>query len=298
MELLLVARWIGYLGVMGLVGAATFQAIVRTRVVPGHPGAGSQLLGRVRAAAFLAAFFMVLSLVLKLLGQLQSFVEPGEAMTRELFDLVLFESGWGHSWQVQAAVAAITLLLVLLVRTTWLLVPLALSAAAAGPLTGHAVENPWGLPIGVSLHALHQIGGGVWIGTLFLVLAAGYGGSRGMPDAERHPLIATVVNAYSPVALAGVGTAVLAGLLMSLGYVASISALWTTPYGRTLLLKTALLTATAGIGAYNWRRVRPRLGSADSSARLYRSATLELIIGAVLLAATSLLVAMPAPGLE
>lgn len=297
MELLPVARWIGYLGVMGLVGAATFQGIVHTRVAPSHPGATGQMLGRVRAAAFMAAFFMILALVLKLLGQLGSFVEPGEAMTRELFDLVL-DSGWGHSWQIQAAVAGVTLLLVLLVRTTWALIPLALAAVITAPLTGHAIENPWGLPVGLALHALHQFGGGVWIGTLVLVLAAGYGGTRSLPEVERHPLIATLVHAYSPVALAGVGTAVLAGLILALGYVASISALWTTSYGRMLILKTLFMAVTAGIGAYNWRRVRPRLGEKTSSDRLYRSATLELIVGGLLLGATAVLVALPAPALE
>ena len=298
MDLLVVARWIGYLGVMGLVGAATFQAIIHLRVAPHYPEAGSQLLGRVRAAAFLAALFLVSSLALRLLGQLRSFVDPGEAITREIFDLVLFESGWGHSWQIQAVAAGVTLLLVVLVRTTWVLVPLALVTAILSPLTGHAVENPWGTSLGLGLHALHQLGGGAWIGTLFLVVAAGYGGTRGIPSEMRHPLIARLVHAYSPVALAGVSTAILAGVVMAVSYLESVSALWLTGYGRALVVKTLFLGGTAAIGAYNWRLVRPQLGQEKSSARLYRSATLELIIGALLLGATAILVGLSAPAIE
>jgi putative copper resistance protein D len=152
--------------------------------------------------------------------------------------------------------------------------------------------------LGVGLHAVHQLGGGAWIGTLFLVVAAGYGGTRDLPESERHPLIAALVHAYSPVALAGVTTAVLAGVALALGSIEPVSALWSTGYGRTLLLKLLLLGGTAAIGAYNWRRVRPRLGHEESTGRLYRSATLELILGALLLGATAILVALPAPGLE
>jgi putative copper export protein len=297
-DLLAVARWIGYLGVMGLVGAATFQAIVHLRVAPGFPGARDPLLRRVRAAAFLAALFLVAALLLKLLGQLYSFVDPGEPLTREIFNLVVFESGWGHGWLTQAVVAGLTFLLVLLLRSSWSLVPLALATVLVAPLTGHGSENPWGTTVGPLIHAIHQLGGGVWIGTLFLVLAAGYGGTRDLKDEERHPLIAAIVHAYSPVALVGVSLAVGAGLVLAFEYLEPLSSLWTTGYGRVLILKILLMGSTAAIGAYNWRMVRPRLGEKQSSRRLYHSATLELIIGALLLGATSVLVALPAPALE
>ena len=298
MDILTVARWTGYIGMMALVGAATFQGIVQLRVMHQHPGARPLLLGRVRAAAFLAAFFLIASQLLKLLGQLKSLVDPGEPITRELFDLVVLESTWGHNWLIQSAAAAVTLFVILLVRTTWTLVPLALATVILTPLTGHAIEHPWGTNVGILLHALHQLGGGMWIGTLFLVLAAGYAGTRALSDEERHPLIAALVHAYSPVALAGVSLAVVAGVVLAVGYLEPLSALWTTGYGRVLIIKVMLLGGTAAIGAYNWRTVRPRLGAKPSSDRLYRSATLELIVGGLLLGATAVLVALPAPALE
>jgi putative copper export protein len=292
-----IARWIGYIGIMALTGAATFQAIVHFRVAPAYPEATNALLGRARAAGFLAALFLLIAACLKLLAQLQTMIEPGEALTRELLGLVV-GSAWGYGWKLQAGIALLVLVLALVVRSTWTLVPLAVAAITAAPLTGHATEHPWGERIGLLLHGLHQLGGGVWIGTLLLVIAGGYGATRLMAEDERHRVIATLVHAYSPVALVGVGTATVIGLVLAYGYVHSISALWTTGYGRTLLLKTLFLAGTAGVGAYNWRRVRPSLGDAPTSARLYRSATIELVLGALLLGATAVLVALPAPAME
>ncbi len=299
MDLLLpVARWIGSLGLAGLVGAATFQAIIRLRLARHHSAAAPRLIGRARAGAFISLLLILASLALKLLGQLQALVDPGEAVTRELFDLAVLQSSWGHSWRIQAGVAVAALAGVLLLRNTWALVVFAVAAVAVAPLTGHAVEHPWGRDVGIALHGFHALGAGVWLGTLAMVLGGGYAGTRALPEEDRHRLIADLVHAYSPVALTGVAVIIAAGLAMTWTYVDPLSGLWSTGYGRVLLLKIVLLAGTAGLGAYNWRRVRPRLGEAASSAQLYRSATLELVLGALVLGATAVLVAMAAPGLE
>jgi copper transport protein len=282
---------------MGIVGSATFQAIVLYRVAAAHPDAATQLLKQARAAGFLAALFLLLGTGLRLLAQLHSLVEPGEPITRELLDLLL-GSEWGHAWKIQAGVALGTLIFIPLIRSTLVLVPLAAAVVTVFPLTGHAAEHPWGAKAGVLLHGIHQLGGGMWIGALVLVVVAGYGSTRKLETGERHRVIATLVHSYSPVALVGVGTAVLIGLVLGYGYLHSVSAIWATAYGRTLLVKTGFLAGTAAIGAYNWRRVRPTLGESVASERLFRSATMELILGALLLGATAVLVALPAPAME
>jgi putative copper export protein len=298
LDLFTVARWLGFFGVIGLTGAATFQALVRHRLAPSHPADAPRLIARARTAALLALLLLIIAGTLKLNGQVHSLLDPGDKISWDTVKLVLFESTWGHSWIVQAGVAVGGAALLLLVGRGWVLPLLALAALFTGPLTGHARDNPWGQMIGVLLHGVHQLGGGVWLGTLFMIVILGYGGTRGMPLEERHLLIARLVHAYSPLALTGMGTAVVAGLLLGYGYIGSISTLVSTAYGLTLLVKVAFLAGTAGIGAYNWRRVRPSLGEAVASDRLFRSATLELILGALLLAATAVLVALPAPRLE
>jgi len=296
-ELSVVSRWLGYVAALGLTGAATFQAVVRARVRPEFPEPSNALLARTRRVAILLIILLVIATGLKLMGQVQSLVEPGEPVTGDLYRGML-DTAWGHSWILQASAAFTALLVILVFRDTRALLPLALLIAVLVPLTGHAVENSLGRPLGVALHATHQLGGGVWLGTLAMVVVVGYGGTRQIDDPTRHQIIARLVEAFSPLALTGVGVAVLAGVVMSIQYVGSFSALLSSSYGGTLLIKVALLGVTAVIGAWNWRRVRPTLGEAGASTRLLRSATLELVIGSLLLGATAFLVGMEAPGLH
>ena len=86
-----------------------------------------------------------------------------------------------------------------------------------------------------------------------------------------------------------------------LGFVAAflaigpLPALWTTPYGYALLAKLALVALVFGLGAWNWRRQRPRLGSESAATALRRSARAELVAAGLVLLATAVLVSIPAP---
>jgi putative copper export protein len=78
-------------------------------------------------------------------------------------------------------------------------------------------------------------------------------------------------------------------------HLGSVGALTTSAYGRTLLVKLALLALVVATGAYNWRRVRPNLVDGCGARRLRRSAWVELAVGAAVLAVTAVLVATPLP---
>jgi putative copper export protein len=290
-------RWSGYVAALGLTGAATFQAVVRRRIRPDYPEASAVLLAGTRRVAVVLVILLIIATALRLLGQAHSLVEPGEPVTGDLYRALL-GTAWGHDWILQEGVALAALLVLLLVRDTRVLVPFALLVAGLGPLTGHAAEYPLGRFLGVAIHGIHQLGGGVWLGTLAMIVVVGYGGTRRQDDAARHRIIARLVGAFSPLALIGVTVAVVAGLILSYQYVGSFGAILPTSYGQTLLIKVTLLAITAMIGAWNWRRVRPTLGEAGTSTRLLRSATLELIIGTLLLGATAFLVGMEAPGMH
>jgi putative copper export protein len=104
-----------------------------------------------------------------------------------------------------------------------------------------------------------------------------------------------MVGAFSPVALVGAGLAIGAGSLMAYAYVGDLASLRSTRYGLTLLVKVSLLALTMALGAWNWRRVKPRLGTGSATRELRRSATLELCVALVLLGVTAVLVALSAP---
>jgi putative copper export protein len=61
------------------------------------------------------------------------------------------------------------------------------------------------------------------------------------------------------------------------------------------MVKLLLLAVTMAIGARNWRLLTPRLGTARGTDLMKRSAMAELAVGACIIAATALLVALPAP---
>jgi copper transport protein len=105
-----------------------------------------------------------------------------------------------------------------------------------------------------------------------------------------------MVNAFSPLALSCAGILVFTGIVAARLHVASWAAFTTTSYGRTLLVKLAVVVLLVLVAAFNWRRVRPALATdAAAPARLRRSGTLELTLGIIVLAVTAVLVALPTP---
>ena len=109
----------------------------------------------------------------------------------------------------------------------------------------------------------------------------------------RGPLTRSLVNAFSPVALASAGVATTTGLFAAWIHVGAIPNLWGTRYGITLLIKLTVLGAVALTGFYNWRFVKPRLGTEEASAHLERSARIEVGVAIIVLLVTAVLVATP-----
>lgn len=107
--------------------------------------------------------------------------------------------------------------------------------------------------------------------------------------------MAALVNGFSPTALAFAGTLKLSGLFAAWLHMGSVPALWESNYGRTLLLKLAVLSGVFGTGAYNWLKVKPALGDELSAVRLGRSARVEIGVGALVLLVTAVLVATAPP---
>jgi copper transport protein len=296
-------RWLGYLALFPVVGAVAFRGLARRRVPPpGGDDVARNLEAGARRIGTAAAVVLVAAAALRLYIQVRSILEPEEAFTAAVARPIVTGTAWGSGWTLQAAAAIVALLGLLAARwlpaTGWGLAGLgALGAVIASPLTGHAIENPWGPRVGAALQAAHLLGGAVWLGTLFVLVATAYGATRHTRSSRREQVIATLVDGYSPMALIGGLATMGAGVLLAFAYIDSFGQLWSTTYGRALLLKVAILVGVAAVGAYNWRRVRPALGSAPGAGRLRRSATIELILGTLLLATTAVLVALPAPGL-
>jgi putative copper export protein len=299
LDLYALGRGAAYAAALLLIGTVTYAALLSRPRGPRQPEAlAERSLGRAARMSLLAATILLLAHGLRLYGQLRSFLDPGEPVSAEFLHVTIAETAWGKGWTAQVIAGALAYALAGLAamrpeRLARFLPPGVAAVSLTLPLTGHAVEHPWGPVAGVALHAIHLLGGGAWLGTLACLALAGLGAAR-EGDA---PEVARLVRTFSPIALAGAATAVLAGGLLALGYLGSLPALATTTYGRALSLKVMLLAATALVGRYNWKVVTPALGVPEGTRRLGRTATLELALGLFLVATTAVLVALPAPAL-
>jgi putative copper export protein len=104
-----------------------------------------------------------------------------------------------------------------------------------------------------------------------------------------------MINAFSPVALMSAGIVVATGVGSSLIRLNGLGNLRTTPYGGALMLKLLFVVFLFAAGAWNWRRIKPRLTTDEAIVPLRRSASLELSIAAIVLAITAVLVALELP---
>jgi copper transport protein len=156
-----------------------------------------------------------------------------------------------------------------------LFVALAILAHVA---SGHAASGS--LPAAkIGVQWIHVLAVGVWIGGLAALLP----GIRGLSAIQR----ATAVRRFSTAAGLAIVVVGLTGALRAVNEVGSLGRLASTTFGRLVLLKVGLFGGLATLGAINRYRNVPR--AADSSIPLRRTASFELGIAAVVLAASGLL---------
>jgi putative copper export protein len=170
--------------------------------------------------------------------------------------------------------------------------------AAIGAL-GAALVNVLALRWTSLVNPVHVLAGSIWIGTLFVLMTIAVptvltGSQTG---SEKAHTVADLVNAFSPMALTAVAVLVLTGVVTAVRHLKFVAALWTTAYGETLIVKLCVVAVVLGLGAWNWRRVRPSLGTPEASNRLRRSARFELLLASLVLLITSVLVSLPSPKL-
>ena len=147
------------------------------------------------------------------------------------------------------------------------------------------------------VNPVHELAGGLWIGTLFVMLAAGFATVFQSPLAteRRGALLARCVNTFSPMALGASGLLATFGVITAVRHLKQVENLWRTPYGNTFLVKLALVGVVVALGAWNWRRQKPRMGGEEAARALVRSARTEVAVVAVVLAITAVLVSLPDP---
>lgn len=316
-------RWLQYTAMVIVIGAVAFRLCVvgmlrRARVVT-H-GADAPVLGDASRGAARAGLWATGALGVTALLRLyaQSYALHGAAAVFDgaFVGAMLSRTVWGWGWLLQVAGVATAAAGFAAARRVWrasashagtasgaavapdrggwTLAALGAAALAVVPaLSGHAASVPRYKPLAILADALHVTGAAGWLGSLLLVVGVGLPAAMRLGERERGPAVADFVNAFSPTALVFAGLTAATGVFAAWMHLGALPALWQTTYGKTLLLKLAVLSVVAGTGAYNWLRVRPALGNVAGAHRIRRSATVELMVSAVVLLITAVLVATP-----
>ena len=290
-----VVRWIGFVGLLALVGALVFHRLVVPGVLRRQAPMewGVEARRRLRAVALAAIAALSVALLLRL----------GAQSVAVLGSLAAFESSlltgttWGKAWLLQLVGILVATAALLPQRetavTAWLLTIATVIVAVSFSLSGHAAAAPETMAFAVPLDTLHILGAGGWIGTLLIIVTVGLPAIMRGNAADRGRTVAVLINTFSPLALIFAGTAALTGLVSAWMQLDRVSALWVTRYGQILLIKLALVLLVVSAGAYNSYRIRPTLGDEFGGSRIRRTATVELLIAVLVLAVTAVLVATP-----
>jgi putative copper export protein len=276
-----------FVGVFFAAGAIGFRySVLRGRLDPVSDGAEATVY---REAARRAATIGLIGALIGL-GHIAQVI-PQLAARRHVTPLqAIAGDGLTAAWIILSLVALVGFGLARAGhRAGWTL-------AAAGVVAGmlrNAFVGQW-LRL---VNPLHMLAAGLWIGTLFVLLLAG------VAVVLRHPamgdrrglVVADMVNRFSPLALGATAVLVSFGVITAWRHLKYVAALWTTPYGLTFLAKLATVLVVMALGAWNWRRQRPLLGTDVAATRLRRSARAELAAAVVVLLITAILVSLPAP---
>jgi copper transport protein len=259
-----VARWFFLFGLLTAAGAAAFAFFVWTE----REGEPTRLYG-LMFGGFFATFLGASGLI------------PHDgAATRAG---AVYEAA-GVVALVGAVVAAISIF----DRRFRLLPQLAALALLPLPtLAGHALDRAQLRPLNAAVDVLHLGAAAVWVGGLVALALAAQAGQLA-PFARRFSTLAVV--SVLVLAATGVGRA--------LGELSAVSQLWSTGYGRAIVIKTGLLAGLVALGWFNRYRLLPHLArSADGGTlgRLRASAGTEVALAAGVVVAVAFLTDLP-PG--
>ena len=297
-------RWATLLTLVPLLGVVAFRWLVLHPLGTAAGGAYAPLVEGAAARAWSMGLALSAAVAATLLARLAAqgvatFGVGGLLDLRQLLGLVR-GTGWGTGWLLQAGGLAVVVTGLAHARRSGGATGWRAAAAGAGfialgiALSGHAAAAPL-VGLALASAAAHVLAAAGWLGMLLVVLVAGLPAARRLADGERVRGAAALVRTFSRAALVCAAVLIASGVVNAWLELGSIGALWSSAYGRTLLVKLALLLPVALLGAYNWRRVVPALEEANGAARLRRTATIELALAALVLLATAVLVATPTP---
>jgi copper transport protein len=287
------ARTFSFVGLLVLIGATSFRMLILPRAREINTETRARMERRAAALGLAASVLVMVSALARINLESEMMSAMPGMQTMSMTDMMM-HTQWGFALRLELGAALVTLVSFALAMrrlwSAWLVATISAIVLAVTPaLAGHAAASPRFTSLMIAGDFLHVLGASSWLGSLFAVMVVGVPLSFALDGAERWSSVASLVNSFSPIALASAAVVVVSGITASWVHLEHLSSLWQTAYGQVLLVKLFLVSITIMIGAYNFRRVQPQLVSELGSLRLRRSAVMELSVGFLILLATGFL---------
>jgi copper transport protein len=284
-----VARWALFSALALLIGVVGIRLLVLPRVVDARVERRVHLLGT--AGALLAINAGIAGFVIRSANALQvsgvdllyADLSPFAESTRFGVAFLVTTLGFG---------VCLTILVVAWVLDQpvlrWPAFLLAVALVWGYPLSGHQATEPNASTLGQTADWVHLVAAMMWVGGVLTLAVVVW------------PLAPALRKAaflrFSRIAVVLVGILVVAGTVVAIERLPALDDLWDTSYGKTLLVKLALVGLALAWGGMHHTFVRPRLERGESPRGVGRSLLAESTVAmAVLLAAAVLVNGAPPP---
>jgi copper transport protein len=279
-----VVRWLYFLGLALLVGGLAFRLLVARRPLPQRffavTGVGAVATLNVGIAAFLLRAEDALQLPFgrMLYGDLSP-------IARTRFGTAFIAMTLGF-----ALVTALLFLAWLTERDAflWPAFLLGLGFASGLSLSGHSAADAGSSWKSELADWVHLSAACLWIGGLVQLVAVVW---PLLPELRRPALLA-----FSRLATVCVGVLLLAGVYLAILRLPQLSDLWTTGYGRVLLVKIGLVCLAFAWGGLHKLRAVPVVARDGTLPRLRASLAGESMVGMIVLLVAAILVNANPPG--
>lgn len=289
-------HWALLVAVLTVIGAIVFRGVVLARASADR-AVNLDASDRARRLALGALGLALVASLTRLAAEVS--LVPGSPMSMRTMWEVARETAWGHGWLVGAAgivIAGLGLTAARRIAAGWVVAAVgAIALALSQSLTGHAGAEAQRLTLSLASDTLHLLAAGAWIGGLITIVLAGLPAARRQGDAIGRSSGSNMVRAFHDIALPSVVVVALTGIVNSWLRIEGLAALWSSSYGRVLLVKVALFLILVVFGYYHWRTAVAPNWDRASAGRFRRTALVELFVGALVLIATALLISMATP---
>jgi copper transport protein len=289
-------RWAELVALLTTIGLVIF----RLAVLP-VAGWSPDLVANasMRAARLGRAVLVLLAVAVLSRGFAQASLLPAFIGSRFAALLAVVENtNWGAAWAVGACGVVVVIagfLLASRMLAGWIIAAVGLVIVAVSEaLTGHSGAVPHAAAA-IAADVAHVLAAGGWLGGLTAVLLCGLPALKQLDAGRGDDAGKKLIVAYHNSAMECVAVVVVSAIIAAWVRLPNVSSLWTTPYGLALIRKIIFVLIVMGFGFYHWRRIVVPTWTSNTLRHFKRSAAVELLFGAIVVALTAYLLIQPLP---